>query len=48
MLEPPAKTLSGIFPPAGIASGMQTVGFSADELNGIDRVNAAQLFPKYA
>ena len=34
--------------PAGIASGMQTVGFSADELNGIDRVNAAQLFPKYA
>jgi predicted TIM-barrel fold metal-dependent hydrolase len=34
--------------PAGIAKGMQTVGFSADELKGIDRLNATQLFPRYA
>jgi predicted TIM-barrel fold metal-dependent hydrolase len=34
--------------PAGIAKGMTTVGFDANELAGIDRLNAARLFPKYA
>ena len=34
--------------PAAIAKGMTTVGFDANELAGIDRLNAARLFPKYA
>lgn len=34
--------------PSGIAKGMQTVGFAVDELQGIDRANAARLFPRYA
>ena len=34
--------------PLGIVNGMHTVGFTADELRGIDRDNAADLFPWYA
>jgi predicted TIM-barrel fold metal-dependent hydrolase len=33
--------------PRGIANAMQTVGFTADELRGIDRENALRLLPKY-
>ena len=34
--------------PSAIAAGMKTVGFGEDELAGINRLNAARLFPKYA
>jgi predicted TIM-barrel fold metal-dependent hydrolase len=34
--------------PVGIVDGMQTVGFTAAELRGIDRENAGELFPWYA
>jgi predicted TIM-barrel fold metal-dependent hydrolase len=34
--------------PAAIATGMTTVGFDANELAGIDRLNAARLFRKFA
>jgi len=34
--------------PSGITKGMQAVGFAVDELQGIDRANAARLFPRYA
>jgi len=33
--------------PATIAKGLETVGFTADELRGIDRENALRILPKY-
>ncbi len=33
---------------ANIAAGLQNCGFTADELRGIDRGNAARILPKYA
>ena len=38
----------GVNGPVGIVTGMQTVGFTSDELRRIDRDNAAVLFPRYA
>jgi predicted TIM-barrel fold metal-dependent hydrolase len=33
--------------PRGIVNAMQTVGFTAEELRGVDRENALRLLPKY-
>ena len=33
--------------PAGMAAGLQTVGFTAEQLRGIDRENARRILPKY-